>query len=108
MEEIYAKIQDRQGGFVEVRTYRREKDLVLGLFKEGYPDSFDEYDLEFVKEFLEKWEEKDLDHGCLSPRPVGNLLHLCKSEISRKRHRPDIGGCSGRVSQKQSSSSFCH
>ena len=80
MEEIYAKIQDRQGGFVEVRTYRREKDLVLGLFKEGYPDSFDEYDLEFVKEFLEKWEEKDLDHGCLLAIREEEIVGACLFE----------------------------
>ncbi|MFH1575626.1 MAG: GNAT family N-acetyltransferase, partial [Candidatus Nealsonbacteria bacterium] len=63
MINTIAEALDKQGKAVAVKSYRRGvrnlRRKVMGLFREGYPDSFDEYDLEFIEEFLADYDEEE-------------------------------------------------
>ena len=79
--DIYAEVKDRKGEIVCVGNYHASfKKSTLKLFKEAYPDSFDEYDLEFIREFLEEWKEDSLDQGCLLAIIEGEVVGACLFE----------------------------
>lgn len=79
--DIYAEVKDKGGVIVYVGNYHSSfQEQTLELFQEGYPDSFDEYDLEFIKGFLEEWEEDALPQGCLLAIIEGKIIGACLFE----------------------------
>lgn len=81
MNNILAKIRGKEGETIKVSMYESYlQDQVFALFKEAYPDSFDEYDLEFIEGFLDEWEEGNLSQGCLLAIIEGELVGACLFE----------------------------
>lgn len=79
--DVYAEVKDRNGEIVYVGNYHPSfKESTLELFKERYPDSFDKYDLEFIREFLGEWEKDKSDQGCLLAIIEGELVGACLFE----------------------------
>jgi len=77
-KNVYAEVKDRDGKIVYVGNYHPSfKEGTLELFKEGYPDSFDRYDLEFINDFLGEWEEGNSDQGCLLAITEGEPVGAC-------------------------------
>jgi hypothetical protein len=59
MEEI-ARIKVGMVAEISVRKYRDNlKNEVSKFFHRGYPDSFDEFDLEFIEDFLNEYREEE-------------------------------------------------
>ena len=59
---VLAEVRDKEGGTIKIIIYQPSfKDRVVELFKEGYPDSFDEYDLECIEESLGAIEEGETE-----------------------------------------------
>ena len=78
---IYAEVKDKGNQIVYVGNYQSSfQEQTLELFKEGCPDSFDEYDLEFIEEFLKEWREEDSDQDCLLAIIEGELVGACLFE----------------------------
>lgn len=79
--DIYAEVKDKSGVIVYVGKYHPSfQEQTSELFKEGYPDSFDEYDLKFIRNFLGKWKEKQLDRDCLLAIIEGEFVGACLFE----------------------------
>lgn len=78
---LCAEIKDKSGAIVYVGNYQPFfQEQVSRLFKEGYPDSFDQYDLEFIAEFLIGWEGNQPDKGCLMAIIEEELVGACLFE----------------------------
>jgi len=58
--KVLAEIQDKKGESVKIISYESSlRNRVMALFRGGYPNSFDEYDLEFIEEFLDEYDEEE-------------------------------------------------
>ncbi len=60
-----AQIKNKQGEIIRVRSYEPEfRGQIFSLFEEGYPDSFDEYDLDAIQESMANMDEGEGQEEC--------------------------------------------
>lgn len=80
--DVLAELGDKGGVMVKIISYHpSQKDQVMSLYRQGYPDSFDEYDLETIEAAFKKIEMGDPDHGCYLAIRRGRLagaVQFCK------------------------------
>lgn len=58
--ELFAEIKDRKGDTAVIRSYQPVfREAVMELFREGYPSSFDDNDMDAIEEGLEGIEESN-------------------------------------------------
>lgn len=79
MDNLYAEITDKKGRIVHIRPYNHIffEDDMIALFGEGFPDSFDEYDLQFIRKFLARWNLAQSDKGCFMAIVNDKLVGAC-------------------------------
>lgn len=78
--DVYAEVKDKRGEIIYTGSYSADfQKGVFGLFQEARPDSFDEYDLEFIEKYLADWENES-SHDCFIATIDGTIVGACLFE----------------------------